>query len=138
MPILTEFLLIKTNGNNELHDLTPYAIDFVTKKEVQNACLTVSVVGSTASILSMEFEPGLNKDLPMILEKLIPVGLEYFHNKKWEDDNAFAHIRSALVGNARSFAVYNGEIQIGNWQQIVLADFDNKSRVRKVALQLIY
>jgi secondary thiamine-phosphate synthase enzyme len=55
-----------------------------------------------------------------------------------EDDNAFAHIRSALLGNSRTFAVYNGELQIGNWQQIVLADFDNKSRVRKIVLQLIY
>ena len=138
MTVLTEFLLIKTKGNSEFHDLTPYAINFVSKNEIKDASLIVSVIGSTASILSMEFEPGLNKDLPLILDKIIPVNFEYFHNKKWEDDNAFAHIRSAFLGNSQTFAVYNGEIQIGNWQQIVLADFDNKERVRKVVLQLIY
>ncbi len=137
MPLTTELLLIKTSGNNEITDITPNIETFVDKYNLKNALINVCVAGSTAAIISMEYEPGLNEDLQRLSEKLIPQISEYRHDKKWDDDNAYAHLRATLFGNSKTFAVQNGEIQTGMWQQIVMIDFDNKPRVRKVILQAI-
>jgi len=77
-------------------------------------------------------------DLAEILDKIAPVGKEYHHDDTWHDGNGYAHVRAAIVGNSTAVPLIDGALQLGTWQQIVLIDFDNKSRTRTVHVQIVY
>lgn len=137
MKILTESLTVNTKGNCDIVNITDEVQDFISKQNFREGNVTIFVVGSTASISTVEYEPGLRKDIPQILEKLIPSGQKYFHNDTWGDNNGHAHIRSTLFGCSQTIPFKNGGLLLGTWQQIVLMDFDDRPRVRKVIIQII-
>ncbi len=137
MKILTEKLTVNTNGHCDIVNITDEVQSFITKQKVREGNVTVFVVGSTASVSTVEYEPGLRKDIPQILDKLIPSRQKYFHNDTWGDNNGHAHIRSTLFGCSQSVPFTDGELMLGTWQQIVLLDFDDRPRVRKVILQIV-
>ena len=86
---------------------------------------------------TIEFEPGLVRDLPEAFEKLAPMGKSYHHDAAWGDGNGFSHVRAALVGPSLAVPFSNGSLTLGTWQQIVLLDFDNKARRRRVVVQIM-
>jgi secondary thiamine-phosphate synthase enzyme len=137
MKIITEKLTVNTKGNCDIVNITEDVQGFIDKQELRDGNATVFVVGSTASISTIEYEPGLKKDMPQILEKLIPSGQKYFHHDTWGDHNGHAHIRSTILGCSQTIPFVNGELLLGTWQQIVVLDFDDRPRVRKVIVQLI-
>ena len=137
MPVKTEFLHVKTCGNTAMIDITSSIDEIIQKQQIQEAAVVVSVEGSTASIINIEYELGLLDDFPAMLEKIAPSNAQYKHDQTWHDGNGHAHLRASMLGNSKMFALYNGELQIGTWQQIVLVDFDNKPRVRKVIVQIL-
>jgi len=138
MTIITEKFNVTTKGFTDIIDITNKLNDIVNLSGVNSANASVYVIGSTASITSLEFEPGLVKDLPEVLETIIPMNKDYFHNQKWQDGNGAAHIRSAFIGNSMTIPVINNSLYLGTWQQVVLIDFDNKPRTRTVVIQLTY
>lgn len=138
MTIITEKFNVTTKGFTDIIDITNKLNDIVNLSGVNSASASVYVIGSTASITSLEFEPGLVKDLPEVLETIIPMNKDYFHNQKWQDGNGAAHIRSAFIGNSMTIPVINNSLYLGTWQQVVLIDFDNKPRTRTVVIQLTY
>ena len=93
--------------------------------------------GSTASITTIEYEPGLLKDLPDVLNEIVPMDKMYHHDDTWHDGNGYAHVRAALLGSSISVPLIDGALLLGTWQQIVLIDFDNKPRSRNVYVQII-
>ena len=99
--------------------------------------VNVSGVGSTLAITTIEFEPGCVADLKRALEKVAPSDTNYAHNARWGDENGYAHLRSALIGTAKSYPVTGGRLHIGTWQQIVVVDFDTRARTRDLVLQVI-
>ncbi|MBZ0203206.1 MAG: secondary thiamine-phosphate synthase enzyme YjbQ [Ignavibacteria bacterium] len=137
MNILTDNLSFNTKGNCDIIDITDEAREFLQKSKLKNGNLAVFAVGSTASISTIEYEPGLKKDLPEILEKFIPSGKKYHHNSTWGDNNGHSHLRSTLFGCSQVIPFVNGELLLGTWQQIILIDFDERPRNRKVVFQLI-
>lgn len=137
MKILTDKLTVNTKGSCDIVNITDEVQAFINKQEVLEGNVTVFVVGSTASISTVEYEPGLKKDIPQILDKLVPSKQKYFHNDTWGDNNGHAHIRSTIIGCSQTIPFSNGELMLGTWQQIVLIDFDDRPRVRKVIVQLI-
>ncbi len=137
MPVITEFLHVKTEGNTDIINITNAIEAIIKKHEIKEGMMAVSVIGSTASITNIEYEPGLLLDFPEMLEKIAPSNIVYNHDKKWHDANGYAHLRASLLGNSKNYGIYNNELQIGMWQQIILVDFDNKPRVRKVVLQVV-
>lgn len=137
MKILTEKLTVNTKGNCDIVNITDDVQSFISKRKISEGNVTIFVVGSTAAISTIEYEPGLKKDIPQILDKLIPSRQKYFHNDTWGDNNGHAHIRSTLFGCSQTIPFLNGELLLGTWQQIVLLDFDDRPRVRKVILQII-
>ena len=137
MKIITEKLSLKSKGNCDIVNITKQVQDFVHKHSLNEGNVTVFVVGSTASISTIEYEPGLQKDLPQILEKLIPSGQKYHHNDTWGDHNGHAHLRSTLFGCSQTIPFIKGELMLGTWQQIILIDFDDRARERKVIIQMI-
>jgi secondary thiamine-phosphate synthase enzyme len=137
MKILTEKLTVNTKGNCDIVNITDEVQAFISKQNMREGNVTVFAVGSTASISTVEYEPGLRKDIPQILDKLIPSKQKYFHNDTWGDNNGHAHIRSTLFGCSQTIPFTNGELLLGTWQQIILLDFDDRPRVRKIVLQII-
>lgn len=137
MTIISDKFTVKTKGFTDIIDITKNVAGLVQKHNITNANALIYVIGSTASITTLEYEHGLLKDLPEALEKFAPVNKEYFHDQTWQDGNGYAHIRSALIGTSENIPVIDGSLFLGNWQQIVLIDFDNKSRTRTILVQFI-
>jgi len=136
MKILTEQIQVNTEGNCDIVDITREVRELLHETKLKQGNVNVSVIGSTASISTIEYEPGLKRDLPELLDKLIPSGKRYHHNDTWGDHNGHAHLRSAIIGTSKSFPFVNSDLMLGTWQQIVLIDFDNRPRKRKIIVQM--
>ena len=138
MTIINEKFTVHTKGNTDIIDITNDVKNIVYRHSLQNAVVYVYVAGSTVSITNIEFEPGLLVDLPEALERIAPVDKEYHHDEMWHDGNGYAHVRASIVGNSTMVPLLEGALHLGQWQQIVLVDFDNKARTRTVYVQILY
>lgn len=138
MKIVTQEIKKKTNGNCDIIDITNEINNIILNAGVKEGLCTIFSVGSTAGITTIEYEPGLLKDIPKLLDKLIPSAVRYNHDDTWGDGNGHSHLRSALVKTSLSIPVYKGELTLGTWQQVVLLDFDNRSRTRRIIVQILY
>lgn len=125
-----------TRGKNDLIDLTDEVRKYIKESGIKEGFAIVFVVGSTASIITMEYESGLIQDIRELLEKLAPENVNYAHNATWNDDNGHSHLRATLLGQSFTFPIENGEGCLGTWQQIVLAEFDHRPRNRTVIVQI--
>jgi secondary thiamine-phosphate synthase enzyme len=137
MPVSTQSFQLKTKGNTDVRDITAQVAEAVKASGLTSGTATVFVSGSTGGITTLEFEPGLQRDVPEILEQLIPAGRSYHHDQTWHDGNGHAHLRSALVGTSFTVPVVEGRLILGTWQQIVFLDFDNRSRTREILVQIV-
>jgi len=138
MTVINEKFTVNTKGNTDIVDITRQVQQVVYSHSLQNASVQIYVAGSTVSITNIEFEPGLLVDLPEALEKIAPVEYNYHHDETWHDGNGYAHIRASIIGNSTFVPLIDGALQLGQWQQIVLIDFDNKARTRTVYVQIIH
>ena len=127
----------ETTGDTDIIDLTGVVQEFVRSGVVQEGLLVVFTPGSTAGITTIEYESGAIADLKRALEVMAPRHGEYEHNLRWDDGNGYSHVRSALIGPSLVVPVRDGRLELGTWQQIVLCDFDNRPRRRRVTLQLV-
>jgi secondary thiamine-phosphate synthase enzyme len=137
MKIINDSLTVSTRGFNDLKDLTGDLQEKLKNSGLQQGLLTVFVQGSTAGVTTIEYEPGLVKDLSELMEKLIPSGRSYHHDERWGDANGFSHLRASLLGPSLVIPFADGKLRLGIWQQVVLVDFDNRPRQRQVFLQLL-
>jgi len=134
--IIQKKLSISTKGFNDIIDLTPSLRDFVQESNLHNGHVLVFVSGSTGGLTTIEYEPGLLRDLPEMLEKIAPMGVRYHHDDTWHDGNGYAHLRAALIGPSITIPFQNSAMQLGTWQQVVFIDFDNRSRRRDLHVQI--
>ena len=137
MKVITDFVETSTKGHTDIVDVTSQVREVLDGSGLREGQLTVFVSGSTAAVTTIEYEPGLLRDLPEALEKMAPTGKRYHHDATWGDGNGYAHVRSALVGASFTVPFKEGRLLLGTWQQIVLMDFDNRSRHRKIVVQLM-
>ena len=137
MTVITGTIERRTAGFNDIQDITGDVADLIRESSLSSGVATVFVAGSTGGVTTIEYEPGLVKDLPEALEKIAPMGPTYHHDATWGDGNGFSHVRAALVGPSLTVPFRDGELTLGTWQQIVLLDFDNKARKRKVVVQIM-
>jgi len=135
--IRTESIQKRTKGTGDLIDLTPEINALIKSSGLTEGSATVFNVGSTAGVSTIEYEPGLLKDWKEIWQKLIPEGPDYAHHQTWGDKNGFSHLRATLQGPSVVVPFKNGELLVGTWQQIVLAEFDDRPRDRKIVIQLL-
>lgn len=137
MAVYTEKFTINTKGFTDIIDITQKVKSAVYNHNIRNGNVVVAIAGSTASITTIEYEPGLIKDLPDILDSIAPMDKIYHHDDTWHDGNGYAHIRAAIFGSSVSIPLIDGALLLGTWQQIVLVDFDNKPRSRNIHVQII-
>lgn len=122
-----------TRGNDHILDLTDELQSLVAESGVRTGQATLMVKGSTAALTTLEFEPGLvNHDIARAMEGVAPRDARYEHEETWHDDNGHSHVRAALVGPSLALPVVEGRVPLGTWQQVVLIDFDTRSRERTV------
>jgi len=120
-----------------VHDVTTRVERVVALSMIQAGLVAVSVVGSTAGITTIEYEPGLAADLNRSLDRIAPAGASYEHDKRWGDGNGHSHVRASLIGPSLTVPVVKGKPVLGTWQQIVLVDFDTRERSRRVVVQVM-
>jgi secondary thiamine-phosphate synthase enzyme len=137
MKIKTLSFNIITKGFNDIIDITNEVQIIIDKNTFSEGNALVFVPGATAGITTIEYEPGLLKDYPQFMESVIPSNKDYHHDMTWHDGNGFSHVRAALQGASLQVPFQNGSLLLGTWQQIILVDFDNKSRSRKIIVQII-
>ncbi len=137
MIIETAELFLDTKGFCDIHDLTPEARRFVRESGLSEGQLLVHVPGSTAGVTTIEYEPGVLSDLCRALAQIAPEDIPYEHDQAWGDGNGFSHVRAALMKPSLTVPVVGGELLLGTWQQIVLLDFDNRPRHRRVIFQVM-
>ena len=125
---------ISTRAHGEMHDLTDKVRAVIKESGVTTGIVNVSVVGSTASISTIEFEPGLKRDLPELLDRLIPPSRGYGHEQTWHDGNGHSHLQATLMGPSITLPVKDGELVAGIWQQVILIENDIKPRNREVVV----
>ena len=127
----------RTSGQGDLRDLTEVVAAAVSGSGLSAGIVTVAVVGSTAGITTIEFEPGAVADFGAALERLAPRNGPYRHHERWGDDNGSSHVRAALLGPSLTLPFTDGRVQLGTWQQIVLAELDTRPRDRRVVVQIL-
>jgi len=134
--LVTDTVAVTTRGNSQLIDLTTDVQAVVARHAFQEGQVLVFVTGSTAALTTVEFEPGLQRDLPAAFERIAPRGIRYAHEDTWHDDNGHSHVRASLVGPSLVVPFREGKLLLGTWQQIVLIDFDTRPRQRELVVQL--
>lgn len=122
---------------NEMADITSEVEKFVKENNKSEGAVLVFNVGSTGAITTIEYEPGLKKDFPRIMDKIAPYGEDYEHHKTWNDDNGSSHVKASIVGPSLTVPFQNGRLLLGTWQQIVVVNFDTGRRERKVVLSIL-
>jgi secondary thiamine-phosphate synthase enzyme len=128
---------IETNGDVDIVDITSDVQDVISKSKIKDGIVCVFVPGSTGSITSIEYEPGLMKDFPRALEKIAPKGIHYDHHETWHDDNGHSHVRASLIGPSTTFPIKNGKLIHGTWQQLVFVELDTGPRNRNIIVQIV-
>lgn len=128
---------VSTTGQGDAHDLTAVVTNALATSGLRAGIVTVAVVGSTAGITTIEFEPGAVQDLNAVFERLAPRQGEYAHHLRWGDDNGSSHVRAALLGPSVTIPFVDGRLRLGQWQQMALVEFDTGPRRREVVIQLI-
>lgn len=137
MKTISQRLSLTTKGPGDLVDITDEIAKMVRDSQLQVGNVTVFNIGSTAAITTFEFEPGLIHDVQDLYERLIPSNRHHHHDETWGDANGFSHLRAALQGPSLVVPFENNELLLGTWQQIVLAEFDNRPRQRQIVVQIM-
>jgi secondary thiamine-phosphate synthase enzyme len=132
-----EALSVQSRGFSDVVNLSEQVKEVVSRSGVRSGLVNVTVIGSTASVSTVEFEPALVEDVKEQLERLIPHTLHSRHSATWGDDNGFSHLRATLMGPGITVPVVDGAALLGTWQQIVLIDHDNRPRNRRLYVQVL-
>ncbi len=128
---------LRTSGHGDIHDLTDQVVAAVSKSGVRTGLVSVFTVGSTAAVGTIEFEPGLQHDLPSILDKLIPPSRNYGHEQAWHDGNGHSHLQSTLLGPSVTVPIAEGKAVLGTWQQIFHLECDVRGRQRTLVITVM-
>jgi secondary thiamine-phosphate synthase enzyme len=128
---------ISSTGQGDAHDITAAVADAVAASGLGSGIVTVFVVGSTAAVTTIEFEPGAVRDLNDVFAALAPRDGEYRHHLRWGDDNGSSHVRAAMLGPSITVPFTDGKLLLGTWQQIAFFEFDTRPRRREIVVQIV-
>src|ERR671930_796954 len=132
MTVITKEIEINSKGENDMVDITDQTLKAILESKLGNGIVIIFVSGSTAAVTTIEYEPGLRRDFPMMLNRIIPKDIEYKHDETWHDGNGHSHVRASLIGPSLTVPFKNGSLMLGTWQQIVVLEMDIRPRGRKI------
>ncbi len=128
---------VRSRAENDVIEITKEVQEAVRDSGLRNGIATVFVSGSTAAVTTMEYEPGLVRDFPQMLERVSPKGIAYEHQEAWHDDNGRSHVKASLVGPSLSVPFVDGLLTLGTWQQVVFIELDIRPRTRRIVVQMV-
>ena len=137
MTVVTKDITFQTRGSCDIIDITSQVAKEVERSGVSNGAVTLFISGSTAGVTTIEYEPRLLGDFKNMWDRVIPQNIPYEHNKTWGDGNGHSHVRASMLGASLTIPFVDKRLTLGTWQQIVFIDFDNRSRSRKMVLQVM-
>jgi secondary thiamine-phosphate synthase enzyme len=137
MNVITEELHLNTKGEVEIVDITEEVNEKIKEAGIEAGIVNIFVPGSTGAVTTIEYEPGLLKDLPDALERLFSQQIEYEHQKRWHDGNGHSHVRASFLGPSLTVPFSDKKMMLGTWQQVVFIELDNKSRSRRIIVQIL-
>lgn len=137
MMVATHEVTVQTRGDGDMVDLTGQVRSCLQRSSVRSGVVTVAVVGSTAGITTIEYEPGLVADMRKAFDRIAPMGVAYEHDSRWGDGNGHAHVRASIVGPSVTLPLVDGQAVLGTWQQVVMIDFDTRPRTRRIVVQIV-
>lgn len=137
MQIITEYIQLHTESEIDIINISDDVRSLLSKSGLQDGQVTIFVPGSTGGISTVEYEPGLLKDIPEFWEQIAPAGKTYHHNETWHDGNGHAHVRATLTKPDLTVPFVDGQLTLGTWQQIIFLDYDVPARNRKLVVQFI-
>ena len=137
MAVKTVSLSMRTQGDAQMLDITHQTEQAVQESQIQNGIVTLFVPGSTAALTTIEFEDGAVRDFRRLFDEIVSAKRDYAHNARWGDGNGHSHVRAALLGPSLTVPFVDRKLLLGTWQQIILVDFDNRSRSRTVIAQVM-
>ncbi|MBW2028378.1 MAG: YjbQ family protein [Deltaproteobacteria bacterium] len=135
MDIETREFHVNTTAGTDIIDLTPTVTEVISGIGISMGSVTLFIPGSTAALTTIEYEKGVVNDLKRAIERIAPEDIYYEHDKAWGDGNGYSHVRAAILGPSLHIPIVNGLLTLGTWQQVVLLDFDNRARKRRVIVQ---
>jgi secondary thiamine-phosphate synthase enzyme len=135
--VFQEQFTLQTHGHRDMQDLTDAVARIVGQSGIRTGIVQIFHLGSTGAIGTIEFEPGLKKDLPELLDRLIPPGTHYGHEQTWHDGNGHSHLQATLLGPSLTVPVREGSLILGTWQQIIHLECDIRSRERTIVVTVI-
>ncbi|MFH1379485.1 MAG: secondary thiamine-phosphate synthase enzyme YjbQ [bacterium] len=137
MTVKTCELSFPSKGNTDIIEITDEVEETIRQSGIKDGCAVVFVTGSTAGITTVEYESGLVQDLKEMFERIIPSDEAYHHDAKWGDGNGHSHVRASLLKSGETFPFKDQKLLLGTWQQIILIDFDNRPRTRRIIVQIM-
>jgi secondary thiamine-phosphate synthase enzyme len=137
MTVVTKELKVKSTRENDMIDITTQTSELVKNSGIRNGNVTIFVSGSTAALTTIEFEPGLKRDFPEMLERIAPMDIDYGHEQMWHDGNGHSHVKASLIGPSLTIPFTDSRLLLGRWQQIVMIELDTRARDRNLILQII-
>ncbi|WP_309491987.1 secondary thiamine-phosphate synthase enzyme YjbQ [Candidatus Hecatella orcuttiae] len=137
MPVVTKLINLRSKGELDIINITDEVAEAVKLSRLENGVATIFVPGSTGGLTTIEYEPGLLKDFPAMLERIAPKNLTYEHEKRWHDGNGHSHVRASLVGPSLAVPFVERKLTLGTWQQIVFIELDIHSRARQLVVQIV-
>jgi secondary thiamine-phosphate synthase enzyme len=120
----------------DIRDITPALDGLIRESQIEDGVLFAAIVGSTGSLTTLEYEPGVVQDLKMAVNRLAPPGMEYAHEKAWHDGNGHSHVQAALLGPSIALPIRGGRLKTGTWQQVVAINHDNHARSRTIEVTI--
>lgn len=137
MMVITKTAEISTQSDTDIVDITGLVAQHLAKSKIQSGAMVLFVPGSTGALTTIEYESGVIQDLRDAIERLVPRDVTYAHDRRWGDGNGYSHVRAALLGPSLHIPVVDGRLSLGTWQQVVLINFDNRARRRRLIIQLM-
>jgi len=137
MTVKTMSIQVSTRGNADIVDITDLVAKAVFESGVNDGVATIFTPSSTSGLTTIEFESGCLSDLRRLFDEIVDPERHYSHNARWGDGNGHSHVRASLIGASFTVPVVNKRLTLGTWQQIILIDFDNRSRKRDLVIQLV-
>ena len=134
--VFCKSLKVNLSSGPDIRDITPLLEEIIHESQVENGSLCASMVGSTGSLTTIEFEPGVVRDLMAAVNRLAPPDLEYEHEKAWHDGNGHSHVQAAILGPSIALPIRKGHLKTGTWQQVVAINHDNRSRQRSIEVTI--
>jgi secondary thiamine-phosphate synthase enzyme len=134
--MITSQIEVRTTSGTDILDITQQVADILHESAIETGEVILFVPGSTAALTTIEYESGVLEDLRRAVERLAPQGIPYDHDERWGDGNGFSHVRAALLGPSLVIPFQEQKLMLGTWQQVVVLDFDNRPRLRRILIRV--